>query len=281
MEKIQIKPKIAHWQAEGCNLLRFDIAPNQPIEINKIFHDEIMMIAFVGSTWSSYQNGRRYTETPDCMVLRDAGQIFSVKTDSIDERHGSICREIRISPERLRELYEACDNKLPVMDFRNPVIQSPRLHRHLLKTHATFELSDCSLEKSTQLALFIGAVAEETSCRQMPVHVEKRRGNRYASIVIDYLRENYSQNITLKDLAALTNTNPFVLLRQFRNEVGVTPHEYLLSHRINCASRYIQRGIALANVALLCGFSDQSHLTRKFRRMVGITPGQFLPLQQK
>jgi len=66
------------------------------------------------------------------------------------------------------------------------------------------------------------------------------------------------------------------LLRQFKKEVGLTPHEYLHAYRIAKAKSSIRKGLPLIEVAYACGFSDQSHLTRLFKRKVGVvTPGQF------
>ena len=60
-----------------------------------------------------------------------------------------------------------------------------------------------------------------------------------------------------------------------RAEVGLPPHAYLDSVRIRQAERLIRAGRPLAGVAAEVGFSSQSHLTRQFKRLVGVTPGQY------
>lgn len=97
--------KILNWQIEGCHFSRFDISPEQSISLEKIFHDEIAIIGFSGVVWKSRQNGQNYLETPNCLVMRDAGQIFSLKSAFIN-KDGAICREIKISP---RQLIDYCE----------------------------------------------------------------------------------------------------------------------------------------------------------------------------
>jgi AraC-like DNA-binding protein len=70
--------------------------------------------------------------------------------------------------------------------------------------------------------------------------------------------------------------SPFYLLRVFHNAVGVPPHEYQTQVRIAQARKLIRKGMSISQVALTTGFFDQSHLYRNFKRIVGVTPGQYL-----
>jgi AraC-like DNA-binding protein len=65
------------------------------------------------------------------------------------------------------------------------------------------------------------------------------------------------------------------LLRAFRAEVGMPPYAYLESVRIRRAQQLIEAGKPLAEVAAEVGFSSQSHLTERFKRIIGVTPGQY------
>ena len=69
--------------------------------------------------------------------------------------------------------------------------------------------------------------------------------------------------------------SPYYLLRAFRAEVGMPPHAYLESIRIRRAQRLIEAGQPLAEVAAEMGFSSQSHLTQRFKQIIGVTPGQY------
>ncbi|HTZ77712.1 MAG TPA: AraC family transcriptional regulator [Stellaceae bacterium] len=94
--------------------------------------------------------------------------------------------------------------------------------------------------------------------------------------VIDHLETNYLDPGLLRDLALMLNKSRFQIIRSFRREMHTTPHAYLIGLRIAHAIRLLQRGESIAQVAAATGFSDQSHLTRHFKRWTGTTPGVFL-----
>jgi AraC-like DNA-binding protein len=67
----------------------------------------------------------------------------------------------------------------------------------------------------------------------------------------------------------------FALLRAFRDETGLPPHAYLNQLRVRRARRLLDGGLAPALVAVQAGFADQAHLTRHFKRVVGLPPGAY------
>jgi len=90
-----------------------------------------------------------------------------------------------------------------------------------------------------------------------------------------YLEESFSRGVSLTQLAAYVSLSPYYLLRVFSAEVGMPPHAYLESVRIRHAQRLIEAGKPLAEVATEVGFSSQSHLTHRFKQIIGVTPGQY------
>lgn len=96
------------------------------------------------------------------------------------------------------------------------------------------------------------------------------------SSVRTYIKRNISRRIKVQDLARLTQLSPFQLLRVFQREYAITPYALVLEIRIERAKELLKSGISIAEVAVDTGFSDQSHLTRHFRRHEGTTPKVFL-----
>jgi AraC family transcriptional regulator len=95
-------------------------------------------------------------------------------------------------------------------------------------------------------------------------------------VLIQYVDENFHQNISLADLAGVVQLSVFHFLRKFRTEFGCPPHAYVMRRRIEHAKRQLaRRDIPLKVVAADCGFSDQSHMTRLFRRLLGTTPAEY------
>jgi AraC-like DNA-binding protein len=266
-------PHMTVWENAGCNFVRFDLPHEARIEVDKVFHDNIVLLSFEHCRWSSYSGGVSRKEAPGSVVVRDAGQVFSLKSEDIDVA-GGVCREIHIPTARLAEIYDAHDSALPSIEFSNPFIVEDGLANSLFETHRLFEQMECELEASVQLAKLFQSVASATSGKRSD-HNFKSCAKRNA-IVVAYLRENFHRQISLQQLAAVAELNPFVLIRQFRKELGISPHEYLQIHRVNEAKRHIRSGERLADVAQICGFADQSHLTRQFKRRTGLTPGNFM-----
>lgn len=90
---------------------------------------------------------------------------------------------------------------------------------------------------------------------------------------LEYIEANLSEDVTLSDLADASSTSVSSLTRGFKTSLGVSPHRWLLNRRIALAQRLIYESVAQLNeVAVSCGFADQSHLTRVFMRNVGSSP---------
>ncbi|MGY8663797.1 AraC family transcriptional regulator [Bradyrhizobium sp. UFLA05-109] len=88
------------------------------------------------------------------------------------------------------------------------------------------------------------------------------------------LAANLRGDISLIDLANDCGVSTSHFSRAFRQSTGVAPHQWLLQRRVEEAKRLLpDRRLSLAEIALSCGFGDQSHFTRVFTRLTGIGPG--------
>lgn len=95
--------------------------------------------------------------------------------------------------------------------------------------------------------------------------------------VIEFIEEHLHVGPTLEQMAAVVRLSPYHFARQFRAATGLPPHQFVIARRVERAKRLLQDagGGSLAEVAALAGFSDQSQFGRHFKRLVGVTPGQF------
>lgn len=83
-----------------------------------------------------------------------------------------------------------------------------------------------------------------------------------------------ASNLTIAQIARECRLSPSHFTRAFRKSMGQTPQRYLMQLRVEEAKRHLVRsGLPMTDVALVCGFGDQSHFTRVFRHLVGVTPG--------
>lgn len=93
--------------------------------------------------------------------------------------------------------------------------------------------------------------------------------------VVHFLENRMDESISLAELSNRFNVNPFVLSRHFKKAFGCTPKHYWLDMRIHHAKKLLQEGISISLCAQYCGFVDQSHFHRFFKRRTALTPKEY------
>jgi AraC-like DNA-binding protein len=94
--------------------------------------------------------------------------------------------------------------------------------------------------------------------------------------VLAFMETHYDEPLSLAQLAEMCNRSLYRFATIFRQEVGLPPHQYLCRLRIQHAQSLLRQGTPPTAAALESGFFDQSHLSRHFKRLCGVTPGQFI-----
>ncbi len=94
--------------------------------------------------------------------------------------------------------------------------------------------------------------------------------------VLNYIAINYGSNILLEDMAAQADLSTSHFSRLFKQTIGQSPYQFLMSYRIEQAKKMLDNPNALMiDIAMNCGFSDQAHFSRVFKKIEGITPKQY------
>jgi AraC family transcriptional regulator len=94
--------------------------------------------------------------------------------------------------------------------------------------------------------------------------------------VVEYIEEHLDASPTLEQLATVARLSAYHFARQFKAATGLPPHQYVIARRVERAKQLVRDDeLSLAEVAACTGFSDQSQFTHHFKRLVGVTPGQF------
>ena len=81
---------------------------------------------------------------------------------------------------------------------------------------------------------------------------------------------------SLTELANYINVSPWHFLREFKKHTGLPPHSWLVQLRLQKARQLLKQGWSIAATAHACGFSDQSHFNRHFKKAMGTTPTQYM-----
>jgi AraC family transcriptional regulator len=126
-----------------------------------------------------------------------------------------------------------------------------------------------TLPAEAAIAELIGRLPGRAPCVRggLPAHLLRR--------VDDYIAAHLSGRVHLDTLAGLTGLSAFHFHRMFRLSRGCTPHAWIARQRIRHAKALLRAGTPIAQAAVDCGFSSQSHLTRVFRDQTGLSPGQY------
>lgn len=161
------------------------------------------------------------------------------------------------------------------MVLNNASINNPSLFSSLYCLHKSLEEDDFTLHKESLLThnihqLFIqyGDVKLEESL--------SFKDYKYNMIIRDYLCDNYEENISLDELSKLIPRDKYQLIRNFKKQFNISPHQFLLLLKIQKARNLLLKGGDIADVALSTGFFDQSHFSKKFKTIYGTSPGNYL-----
>jgi AraC family transcriptional regulator len=94
---------------------------------------------------------------------------------------------------------------------------------------------------------------------------------------VEYIEEHLDASPTLEQMAVVARLSAYHFARQFKAATGLPPHQYVILRRVERAKQLLQTGsdFSLAEVAAHAGFTDQSQFSHHFKRLVGVTPGQF------
>lgn len=112
-----------------------------------------------------------------------------------------------------------------------------------------------------------------------PTNIDRRSGRLSSSQlcqVRDYINEYLDRDLSLAELAELTQMSLHHFARLFKESTGISPHQYVIQKRIEKAKQLLKkRDLAIADICQIVGFRNQSNFTVTFRQRVGITPKQY------
>lgn len=112
--------------------------------------------------------------------------------------------------------------------------------------------------------------------RPEDVSLSARFTSAHYNRVLTYIRANLDKTITLDELASEVGMSPSHFGRVFKETVGETPMQYVLSYRVEQAIQMLDDpSLSLGKIAFACGFADQAHFSRSFKRITGKTPRQY------
>ncbi|MGP4092867.1 AraC family ligand binding domain-containing protein [Nonomuraea sp. KM90] len=157
--------------------------------------------------------------------------------------------------------------------FPAQVVRDEQVAALLGRAHRAAERGDALAASTLSRTLFARLLTRHATPR--PAAIVPAEGRQAVREALDLLHESLVDPPTLDGLAGAVGARPFALLRAFKAATGMPPHAYLTSLRVRQARRLLRSGVPPARVAAEVGFTDQAHLNRHFKRIVGVPPAAY------
>ena len=180
-------------------------------------------------------------------------------------------RALYLSPAQWRRLAGPAADPHALLVGGASVLRDAEVARLLARTHE--ELGDApagdALPGRLGAAVRACTSALDAAGRELSLSARLDR-------VRAHIDQHLDRRVSLDELARVAGMSRFALVRAFSGALGVSPYAYSLQRRLDAARRLLAAGTSISQAANQLGFADQSHLTRWFLRVVGVTPGEYL-----
>jgi AraC-like DNA-binding protein len=181
---------------------------------------------------------------------------------------------LEIRPELFEELSRN-EGLRGAVHFASVVLRAPRPLARALDglTRALVDDEDLLTQQSRLVELVHAAIS--TVMERVPRRARSPAPLGPCERLREILHSSEAPHVSLSDFARSADVSQFQLLRTFKRRYGSPPHAYGVHVRIDRARELLRRGHSVAEVAAATDFTDQSHFTRHFRRIWGVTPGAY------
>jgi AraC-like DNA-binding protein len=212
-----------------------------------------------------------HVATPNKIILVNPNQLH---TGYAGVPEGWTYRTLYPTIQQMQHAAADIFEKEHVPYFSRAVLGDAELARRLHQFHHAAE-QGTKLEQDSMFIEMLAVLVSRHADTKLSLN-DVGKEHKAVSAIKKFLETNPASEVSLEDLAKLTSLSSFHLLRVFKRDMGVSPHVYQIQQRILLAKQRLRSGKKIAEVALETGFHDQSHMGFHFKRLVGVTPKQFI-----
>ena len=231
------------------------------------------------SAWMKYQS----SIGKQCTRKIQAGQSFLVSANqphALDWRQTAELTIFYLHPRFLANaIDESIEEKYLEIDDCSSLINDP-----LIQEVGVFFRHLCSLGMADE-RLYIENLANLLAVYLLKnylnynfksIRCHQGLSQKKLNLVLEYIEANLDNKITLSDLATVAGVGKYYFSRLFKSTTNLTPYNYVLQQRIERAKKLLKfSNMSICDIALECGFGNQSHLAKHFRNLVNVTPMQY------
>ncbi|RTR07071.1 AraC family transcriptional regulator [Halomonas nitroreducens] len=234
-------------------------------------HATFSIGAITGGRSTYWNQGHEEGVTPGMVVVMNPEEVHAC--NPVDDRPWSydmLYLDIAWLADLQREL--GAPAHLDLQIYTQCSSRHPALYRRLVALCDTLFAPDATrLARETEATALVVEMQHRLAPR-MPPPGDHPLGLRRAA---DYIDAHCTEAIGLDDICNAAGLSRSYLVRRFKAHYGLTPHAFLTNRRIRLGRRKLRDGQPIAEVAADCGFADQAHFQRTFKRLQAATPGQY------
>jgi AraC-like DNA-binding protein len=235
-------------------------------------HDYYVITLIESGRQSFTHRGMKHVTLPGGLILINPGEVH---TGEAADRLGFEMRSLYPTISTMEmAVFELTGRHQMMPSFKEVRVNGSSLTTGISSLHKAMYQGASMLECESRLIWTLAQLIKQHADISF---TEGRMGNEGNAVqrARHYIDDHFAGGVSLQELAQYVGLSPYYFLRAFRAEVGMPPYAYLESVRIGRAQRLIEAGRSLAEAAFESGFSSQSHMTNRFKRIIGATPGQY------
>jgi len=237
-----------------------------------------------GKKWMKLENRTNYFEyLPGESVLVSPGETMVIDFPEADEAP-SQCISITLNPEFV-------DHSLNVLNINNPKVDETSTWNishhefHLFNNEslasATNNIMRIAMDDHLHKDIMADFALKELLLRLMQTQARKMleqnlvKNKSRIGYVVDYIRKNLHQKLSIDDIAKKAYVSKSNFFKMFKQEIGVSPNEFIVQERIKRAKDLLSRNNSVKETAYQTGFADTNYFIRVFKQLEGTTPKNF------
>jgi AraC-like DNA-binding protein len=232
-------------------------------------HDEATLIVVTGGRVAIDIDGITHQVCKGQMVAIGAHQVHAARPLDHD---GWKMRSLHLPPGLLESLLP--DSGGQYLHFARPVQNGSAISALLFDLHYCSQIGGPLEQRGKRFAEFLRRFADQLEVFA-PHRICTQRRDAQLTQAQQMLAHDFLSNTSLDSIAKAVGLSTFALIRRFKRLNGISPHAWRMQARANLAARLLRDQADLADVSSYCGFADQAHMTRVFKRVFGVTPGQY------
>jgi len=235
---------------------------------NKHFHEEFCFGVIQSGKLDFNYRGKKVSANKGVINLCNPGEVHDGFT-----KDGWAYKMFYVDTKLMSELSSSISgkqNNIPF--FKDGIIEDEFLAKKIEELHIImFDEYSFTIEKEEMFLDVVTQFIKKHADSFIPIE-KLYKSKEVIKKSLEYINDNLSSELTVSNLSEFANLSLYYFIRVFKEELGLTPKEYILQQRVKKVKELILKGLPLSYIALECGFYDQSHMIKYFKAYTGLNP---------